>query len=424
MGKYLPLGLKITFCACLGVLGPCVVVLFADVPSNSHYSGKCCRPNAKNYGYWETQWREWPCDQRPEKVFPGAVGNEVVPAPAGQVQAPLPKATVLPTKPETPGGAPESPTTPEQPEGTPLPGEGTRLPGEGARQPGEGMRLPGAGTNLPGGGMRLPGGETPAEGAAPKTPGKSPESATPAPNKPAPEGSLQGLQPESPLPPGAKEGPVAPLPSGSKDGEPVPANPAPPAPNTEGTRPPAKPEDFDAPKAPLPGDGTMRPVEKSQVVKAEALVPVEEDLAPMPARADWISPQPAQPDAKSDLPAAASPVSDVATEAPVALAGYCPVTLADEERWVRGDPRWSVVYGGRTFLLSGPEQQQRFLSAAERYLPAFAGDDAVQAVEGGAHVAGSPQHSVFCGGKVYLFSSAESLSRFQQAPHRYAAAKR
>ncbi len=143
MGKYLPLGLKIALHGCLGAVLAGGVAMFADTPSNSLYSGQCCRPNARNWGYYECQWRQWPCDQRPERRFPGAVGNEVIPAPTGQPQAPLPRASALPSRPETPGPTTE---TPGQPGQTTLPGEGTQLPGEGTRLPGEGTRLPGEGT--------------------------------------------------------------------------------------------------------------------------------------------------------------------------------------------------------------------------------------------------------------------------------------
>ncbi|MGO8688558.1 MAG: hypothetical protein ACLQLG_02905 [Thermoguttaceae bacterium] len=422
MGKYLPWGLKFALHGCLGAVLAGGVATFADTPSNSLYSGQCCRPNARNFGYYETQWREWPCDQRPERRFPGAVGNEVIPPPAGQPQAPLPRASALPSGPETPGATTEKPGQPGQ---TTLPGEGTQLPGEGTQ-------LPTGGTRLPGEVTPLPGEERPAEGPrkpAGKPAGKPAESPQPTAPKPTPkqpglEGSLPGLEPESPVPPAAKEGPVTPLPSGGKKQAPA---PSPAAPAKENSDVPAQPEIPEVPKAPLPSDGGLlpyqEPCQQSQVVQVSAVVPIEEGQPAMATRADWLGSLSAQGDPQRNLPAA-SPVAGVATETPVALEGYCPVALVEEEKWVRGDARWSVVCGGRTFLLSGPEQQQRFMAAASRYLPGFAGDDAVMAVDSGAHVAGKPEHSLFCGGKVYLFASAETLARFQQNPRRYVAGGR
>jgi YHS domain-containing protein len=417
MGKYLPLDLKVAFFGCLGALLACGAMVLADTPSTSLYNGSCCRPNARNWGYYETQWRQWPCDQRPERVFPGSVGTEVVPAPAGQKPKPLPKAAPVTTKPETPtpGATPETPgPTPETPS-----------------QPGE-PSLPGEGMQLPGEGMRLPGEEKPAEGPAPKPAEKPAESPrppvpapVPAPKQPAPEGSLPGLQPESPVPPAAKENPTSLPPSGNKEQVPsgnkeqAPA-PSPPAPARQGDNPPANLDLPEVPKAPLPPDHSMIPYQQSQVVQTGAIEPVENGGLAMASRADWLAPQPAQDDPRCSVPAG-SPVTGLSMETPVALDGYCPVALTEEEKWVRGDPRWSVLYAGRTFLFSGPEQKQRFTAAAARYLPGFAGDDAVLAVEGGAHVPGKPEHSLFCGGKVYLFANAETLARFQQNPGRYVA---
>ena len=425
MGKYLPLGMKITLCVCLGVLMSCGIVVFADTLSQSPCpctqgpSTKCCVPNARNFGFWETQWRIWPCDQRPERNFPAALGAEVISTPPGAVQTPLPKATVLPPKSEAPGPNPESPPTPAPQERMQLPGEGTPLPGEGTT-------LPGEGTHPPSEGMQLPGPEIPAERPAPKRsekpgtekPGKSTETPTPAPNKAALEGSFPGLQPDSPLPPAAKESPLAPLPSGGTD-QGVPSGPARPAPKKENGGPALKPESPAVPKAPLPSDSGMLPSQESRVVQISASEPVTESRPTMPARADGTALQPTPPHANNGSRTAAPAAADVVMDTPVAVAGYCPVELSEGEQWVRGDPRWSVVYAGRTFLLSGPEQQQRFLAAAGRYAPAFAGDDAVMSVDNNTHVSGKPEFTVFCGGKAYMFSNAETLARFQQDPHRY-----
>ena len=52
------------------------------------------------------------------------------------------------------------------------------------------------------------------------------------------------------------------------------------------------------------------------------------------------------------------------TEYPVALDGYCPVTLVEDNRWVRADPQWGARHRRRTYLFSSPEQQQKFHAAA------------------------------------------------------------
>jgi YHS domain-containing protein len=103
----------------------------------------------------------------------------------------------------------------------------------------------------------------------------------------------------------------------------------------------------------------------------------------------------------------------------VALEGYCVVELTDHERWTPGSSNWTAVYGGRTFLFSGPDQQRRFLAAPGHYSPACGGNDPVLAAEGNPNVPGKNDYCVACEGKLYLFSGAATLERFRQNPRRY-----
>ncbi len=43
------------------------------------------------------------------------------------------------------------------------------------------------------------------------------------------------------------------------------------------------------------------------------------------------------------------------------LDGYCPVTLVEQEKWVKGDPKWGAHHRGRLYFFISPEAQQRFL---------------------------------------------------------------
>ena len=51
-----------------------------------------CVPNAANFGYFVTTWRQWPGERRPEQDNPISVGRELLPTPEGQEQLPLPQA--------------------------------------------------------------------------------------------------------------------------------------------------------------------------------------------------------------------------------------------------------------------------------------------------------------------------------------------
>jgi thioredoxin-related protein/YHS domain-containing protein len=105
---------------------------------------------------------------------------------------------------------------------------------------------------------------------------------------------------------------------------------------------------------------------------------------------------------------------------PLGLDGFCPVSLMEKQRWVRGDPHWGVNHRGRIYLFAGPEEQRRFFADPDRYAPIAAGNDVVLAAEQGQSVAGTREHGVFFSNRVYLFSSEASLDKFARNPGAYA----
>lgn len=104
---------------------------------------------------------------------------------------------------------------------------------------------------------------------------------------------------------------------------------------------------------------------------------------------------------------------------PLALEGYCPVSLTDKQRWVLGNPRWGARHEGRTYLFAGPEEQQKFLANPDRYAPVLSGLDVVQLVEATQMSDGRREFGAWFGGRVYLFSSEESYQKFSSDPYRY-----
>jgi protein disulfide-isomerase len=104
---------------------------------------------------------------------------------------------------------------------------------------------------------------------------------------------------------------------------------------------------------------------------------------------------------------------------PLALDGFCPVQLTENDCWVLGNRRWGAIHEGRTYLFSGPEQQNRFLADPIRFAPVLGGDDAVKLVEEGKRVPGSRSYGCWFLGKVYLFASQETYRRFATNPFRY-----
>jgi len=104
---------------------------------------------------------------------------------------------------------------------------------------------------------------------------------------------------------------------------------------------------------------------------------------------------------------------------PLGLDGYCPVALMETGNWVEGQARWGARHRGRTYLFSGLEQQQTFLSDPDRYSPALSGDDPVAAIDGGKTSAGQRRYGVTYQKRIYLFESPETRAAFAANPQRY-----
>ncbi len=105
---------------------------------------------------------------------------------------------------------------------------------------------------------------------------------------------------------------------------------------------------------------------------------------------------------------------------PLALDGYCVVTLVEQGRWVRGNPRFGIRHRGQLYLFAGPQQKDRFWQNPEGYAPVLSGYDVVMYLEQGQLVPGKRRHGVFYQGRIYLFANELSLRKFEQQPERYA----
>lgn len=124
---------------------------------------------------------------------------------------------------------------------------------------------------------------------------------------------------------------------------------------------------------------------------------------------------------QTEAPSMPGGLTETDPDGPYGLEGYCPVTLLEKEEWVPGNPQFAVQHQGKVYLLAGPAQQKRFLANPVRYIPADGGMDPVLAVEENRHVPGRTEFCAVYDGRLYLFSSAETLARFHQDPKKYAA---
>jgi YHS domain-containing protein len=386
--------------------------------------GCSCVPNAQEYGYFRTQWREWPGEVRLDKTFPRSIGLEAVPTPAGQEIIPPPKASAAPKGPgeKQPEAGPGEETT-QPSEGTPGK-EGTEeMPAEPGK---ETPALPGLGLpSEPGGFNPLPSlppdlnapaplipkekeDNSPATESKPESEPKSDstekdktDNSTPSSTKP----EDQGTQIKSPLN-SPKISRFDPLRQSSRDG------------SQKGDR-------IVVSQPGVRGE-TVRAVQISSTNTARGAMYHEPAESPMTARlARDIVPQSYQKSSESDE--ASSVVrSELQTDAssnelrrdvpPVAVDGFCPVELSLHGRWVQGDPRWTVVYKGFIYRLSGNAQRQEFMANPEKFIPGNGGFDPVVSFAEKRNVPGQVNYCAAYKGRIYMFSSAATQENFHNNP--------
>lgn len=113
-----------------------------------------------------------------------------------------------------------------------------------------------------------------------------------------------------------------------------------------------------------------------------------------------------------------------ASNPPLALDGFCPVTLVERKKWLSGDARWGAIHRGRTYLFVGQQEQQAFLATPDRYAPVLNGIDPVVALDRQQELLGKREFGAFLDNQIYLFSSEASYRQFKKNPARYAVAPR
>ncbi|MGB9689013.1 hypothetical protein [Thermogutta sp.] len=105
--------------------------------------------------------------------------------------------------------------------------------------------------------------------------------------------------------------------------------------------------------------------------------------------------------------------------APLALEGYCPVSLHTVYKWVKGDPSIRTVFDGHTYYFANEQGKQMFLAAPEKYVPALGGDCVVSLVKTGKRVPGNIRYAVFHDGRLFLCANADAKSTFLADPSGY-----
>ncbi len=100
--------------------------------------------------------------------------------------------------------------------------------------------------------------------------------------------------------------------------------------------------------------------------------------------------------------------------------GFCPVALRDRRELLDTDPEFQVLYQEKLYYFSSDESKRRFEIDPEHYLPASSGRDVVVFKDSGTIEEGMLDFAVWYQGRLYLFASKESMTKFSTTPSDYA----
>ncbi|HUT10403.1 MAG TPA: hypothetical protein VMY42_07900 [Thermoguttaceae bacterium] len=103
-------------------------------------------------------------------------------------------------------------------------------------------------------------------------------------------------------------------------------------------------------------------------------------------------------------------------QAPVALEGFCPVSIIQMQKWVKGNPEFQTVYDGRTYLFSDQQHKDAFLADPVKFVPALGGDCVVTFARWGKRVPGDVHQAAFHNGRLFLFADEQAKETFETDP--------
>jgi YHS domain-containing protein len=107
---------------------------------------------------------------------------------------------------------------------------------------------------------------------------------------------------------------------------------------------------------------------------------------------------------------------------PVALEGYCPVTLLEARKWQKADAKFGAIHRGRTYLFRSAAEQSKFLADPDRYSPVLSGFDPVLFATRGEQIEGKRSYGLTYNRQIYLFADKASLEAFERSPQAFAQA--
>ena len=101
------------------------------------------------------------------------------------------------------------------------------------------------------------------------------------------------------------------------------------------------------------------------------------------------------------------------------LKGFCIVALRDRRELVDSNAQFKFDYNGTTYHFSSSKDQQSFAKDPAGYAPIAGGNDVTLLARTNVEIDGTLDHAVWFKGRLYLFSSKETLGVFVANPSDY-----
>lgn len=133
--------------------------------------------------------------------------------------------------------------------------------------------------------------------------------------------------------------------------------------------------------------------------------------------------EPVAATAPNQAPAASDPTENAAQEnsPELAMQGFCPVTVIEEDRWVEGDPELGVIHLGKLYLFANEKSREIFLDDPIPYTPVLNEIDVVRFFEERRIVPGKrewglkdPTHN-----RMFFFADEAAMNHFWNEHARY-----
>ncbi len=106
-------------------------------------------------------------------------------------------------------------------------------------------------------------------------------------------------------------------------------------------------------------------------------------------------------------------------QTPLALDGYCPVTLENDKSWVKGTEEFAYEHKGFRYFFTSAEQLASFKKYPDKYSPRLLGCDPVEMWEKDKAIYGTTRFGAYYNGDLYLFASDFNRQIFKENPVKY-----